>query len=115
MMNAATYAPFAQLLEEQRRDYSNTLPGRIAGMDQMWRAIAGHESEPDDLERLVRVAHGLAGSGAVFGFDRLSAEARTLELELQVLLASHTIASDGRKASIDAAIARVQDCVARPH
>ena len=114
-MNATTYAPFAQLLEEQRRDYASTLPGRIAGMDQMWRAIAGHESEPDDLERLVRVAHGLAGSGAVFGFDRLSVEARTLELELQVLLASHTIASDGRKASIDAAIARVQDCVARPH
>jgi|KBSMisStandDraft_5_1062788.scaffolds.fasta_scaffold76956_2 HPt (histidine-containing phosphotransfer) domain-containing protein len=115
MMNAATYAPFAQLLEEQRRNYASTLPGRIAGMDQMWRAIARHEAAPDDLDRLVRVAHGLAGSGAVFGFDRLSVEARTLELELQVLLSSRTIASDGRKASIDAAIARVQDCVARPH
>jgi len=114
-MKAAISPQFTRMLEQQRRAYANTLPAKIAGLGLLWRAIVRHEAAPDDLARLVRVAHGLAGSGAVFGFDRLSIEARTLELELEVLLASRTDAGDGRKASIAAAIARVQDSVARPH
>ena len=43
------------------------------------RAAAGIETSPADLTRIVALAHGLAGTAGLFGFDRTSRTASTLE------------------------------------
>lgn len=112
MMGAAPAVEFLERLGEERRHYVATLPGTLAGMELLWRAIAQDDAAPGDLERLVRIAHGLAGSGGVFGFDALGKEARALELALRCVLASGRPAANAQRSAIAAAIAAVRDCIA---
>lgn len=109
MMDEAARAAFVALLEHERAEYARALPGRLAGMRRLWREIESGAAGPEDLARLARDAHGLAGSGAVFGFDALSTQARALELQLQVFRDAGAAAARAPPDAIGASIERLQD------
>jgi len=100
---------FLRVLEEQRAEYGRTIAGKIAGMQLLWRGICASNSGSDDMQRLVRTAHGLAGSGAMFGYDRLGARASDLERELLRIL-EHGTPEAREAASVDGAIVALRDC-----
>lgn len=101
-------AAFLEMLEQKRLQYGRSLPGKMADMGRLWEAIRTGATRAD-LDCLERIAHGLAGSGALFGYAPLSAEARALELELADAPSGEPLAK-GREAAIAAAIARVRAC-----
>ena len=110
-MMAEIPAGFLEVLGEQRRHYVDSLPGKMADMDALWASI-GVRAAPGDVEGMVRIAHGMAGSAAVFGFESLSAQARALVLELRALGVSGEKPAGERKATIAAALEHVRGCAA---
>ena len=67
---------------ELRADYAAQLPGTVAAMEDLWRRLVAAEIPLTQLETLVRLAHGVAGSGATFDVPEASRVARQLELLL---------------------------------
>lgn len=73
-------------LAEIKCSYIRDLPARATALRAAWdRAQAEHWTH-DPTRELHRLVHSLSGSGATFGFDVLSADAHTLEVELLKLL-----------------------------
>jgi HPt (histidine-containing phosphotransfer) domain-containing protein len=111
MIDPLAREEFRRFLDRQRVDYARTLSPKLAEVDRLWSASAGRGTAPDHLALLTRAAHGLAGSGAMFGFTDLSAAAKELELRLQRL----ADAPDRVEAvqGIAQAIAHLHSCAAR--
>ena len=108
MSGQAAANEFLEALGRQRRDYAAALPGRLRALRQSWRGI---RASRDGLQSIERAAHGLAGSGAMFGFDRLGAEARALESVLRRLIASGADPSSAA-ACVEAGIDRLEASLA---
>lgn len=72
---AGQSADFAKQLRLLREGYARQLPDKLAQLEQ---AFAQHQAE-GGLRQLRHHVHGLAGSGATFGFPVLSETARRLE------------------------------------
>lgn len=104
-------AQFMQALEEQKREYRRTLDGRISGMELLWSALCAETAGRAEMERLERTAHSLAGSGAVFGYEKLSTEARALEHRLHDLAAAGAIPGRVERAVVARSIAGLRECV----
>ena len=83
---AARPDEFLRVLEEKSADFRRTAHGRVAGMELLWSSIRGGSAAPDELMRLERTAHALAGSGAIFGYASLGDAARRLEQRLHGLI-----------------------------
>jgi HPt (histidine-containing phosphotransfer) domain-containing protein len=103
---------FMRFLDKQRADYARTLSLKLAEVDRLWSGIAARGAAPEDLALLTRAAHGLAGSGAMFGFADLSAAARALELRLQ-RLADGPGKPEGAVEATQEAVARLRSCAPR--
>ena len=104
---------FLKALEEQKREYRRTLDGRISGMELLWSTLSGSAARAE-LERLERTAHSLAGSGAVFGYARLSEQARALEHRLHDYVSGAAIPAGTERAAVARSIAGLRDCVKDP-
>ena len=68
---------FQAFLQQQRREYRESLPQRRAQLEAAWQQAL--DGAPAGRTALERNAHTLAGSGATFGFAALGAAARALE------------------------------------
>lgn len=66
--------------------YAAQLPEKIAQIVETW-SVLRHDWSDEKFVALHRMVHGLTGSGATFGFSRLSDAARTLEVLLKGLIA----------------------------
>jgi|GEM_PF-625324 len=69
-------------LEEQRADYTRSLPRRLEQVELLWQQILRGEDLASALPTLERHAHSLAGSAATFGWAELGLAAQVLELAL---------------------------------
>jgi HPt (histidine-containing phosphotransfer) domain-containing protein len=67
-------------LEEQRADYTRSLPLRLAQIASLWRQVLVGEDVATALPTLERHAHSIAGSAATFGWAELGLAAQALEL-----------------------------------
>jgi chemotaxis protein histidine kinase CheA len=74
-----------QMLGKLRADYAAQLPGTVAEMEELWRGIVAAEVPLSQLEKLMRMAHSIAGSGTTFGFPDATRAARAFELNLEAL------------------------------
>ena len=83
-------------LEEQRADYTRSLPHRLEQMLGFWQQILKGEDLVQAWPSLERQAHSLAGSAATFGWADLGLAAQALEL------AVHPHAEAGQAPSPDA-------------
>lgn len=104
---------FLRILEVQRNDYTRVLPGKVAAIERLWNEVRSAAAGPDALATLVRMAHGLAGSGAMFGFDDLSIEAGRLERRLQELAARGNSQPWAESEAVAASLGSLRRCVAR--
>jgi HPt (histidine-containing phosphotransfer) domain-containing protein len=95
---------FLAFLEEQRADYRRSLPQRLAQIESLWRLVLNGEAPVEALASLERCAHGLAGSGATFGFAALGDAARALELIVNPLLDSAHALAPTEQADVSRAI-----------
>ena len=71
-----------------RDDYASNLPGKIAEIEELWRRLLADDAPVAQLEDLVRMVHGTAGSGATFGLTAASDAARELERFLEPIHAA---------------------------
>jgi diguanylate cyclase (GGDEF)-like protein len=83
-------------LRLQRRDYAKQLPSKLAQLEQ---AFSRH-NDLDALRTLRFLAHGLAGSGAPFGYPELSKAARQLEIKLDDTIESGQYLSDAERENV---------------
>jgi HPt (histidine-containing phosphotransfer) domain-containing protein len=67
-------------LEEQRADYTRSLPLRLEQIASLWRQVLLGEDVATALPTLERHAHSIAGSAATFGWAELGLAAQALEL-----------------------------------
>ena len=81
-----------QKLQAMRDKFREGLAGRLVDIDKAWHeACAGDEEARVILHRL---AHSLAGSGATFGFDKVSEVSKSLERALETVSAGAEIAGN---------------------
>lgn len=68
-------------LKALRDDFAAALQVKLNNIDTLWQRV-GVNNKTKDISELLFLCHKLAGAGASFGFKDLSANARTLEVEL---------------------------------
>lgn len=77
-----------QELRALRGEYTRKLPERMATIKESWKALCEGRWDMETLRSLHRSIHGLAGSGATFGFAGLSDSARVAEGLVSSVLAN---------------------------
>lgn len=74
---------FFEKLKVLQKSYANELSNKLNRLNNAFEAYkAGRDDAIDDLQR---IAHGLAGSAATFGFELISRRARELDVYIQKL------------------------------
>lgn len=76
-----------QRLAELQALFQQQLPGRLAEIRRSWQQLNGHW-DAEELTRLHRMCHSLAGSGGTFGAHDVGQAARALEQRLKALTGS---------------------------
>ncbi|QTD47563.1 response regulator [Sulfidibacter corallicola] len=71
-------------LDSLRREYERLLPRKVKQIGETWDLLR-ESGDPGTLSLLYRLVHSLAGSGATFGFTRLSQCAKEVEASLLAL------------------------------
>lgn len=105
---STTDPAFLAFLEEQRADYHRSLPQRLEQIESLWRQVLNNEAPAEALARLERCAHGLAGSGATFGFAALGDAARVLELAVSPLLGATHALTPATQSEVSRAVEALQ-------
>jgi len=72
-------------LNALRQAYAEQLPGKILEIEEGWRKLDQGPWDPKAFLTFHRQGHGLAGSGATFGFPGVTERARTLDDLLKTL------------------------------
>jgi HPt (histidine-containing phosphotransfer) domain-containing protein len=82
---ANTVADIQDQLRALSDAYGEQLPKRIHQLEETCNRVLEHPEQAQGFKALIQQAHGLAGSGATFGFAALSDTARSLEIYLKSL------------------------------
>jgi len=98
-------------LNELKDKYLRSLPDKVCEISSLWSNLCVNPN-PEDHEKIHRLAHSLAGSGATFGEDKISKSAKILELALKELKDVLGAISDTKKSIIENHIAELEVCVA---
>ncbi|MBI3529870.1 MAG: diguanylate cyclase [Betaproteobacteria bacterium] len=85
----------AEQLRLLREGYARELPAKLALLEQTFR----NRRDEGALRKLRHLAHGLAGSGATFGYPELSEAARRLEIVVDAALAAGQHLSEAQSES----------------
>lgn len=97
----------AQRLQLLQNEFARQLPGKLEQLDSTWKMIeAGDVSQ---LPKLHQYAHSLTGSGATFGFIKLSQASRSLEQVLQTLLDSGADYTEDQRLNISSLLQQVYE------
>jgi HPt (histidine-containing phosphotransfer) domain-containing protein len=93
--------------EELRRYFAGRLPHRLGELEEARRATqeAGWRGTP--LRTFHRLAHSLAGAGAIFGFPEVSDLARRLERHLKPVLENGAPVDEAEVAALLAQLRQV--------
>jgi serine phosphatase RsbU (regulator of sigma subunit) len=73
-------------LESLHQSYIAELPHKISRAREIWDQIPDESWDEDSWLALHRLIHGLAGSGAIYGFPMISAAARAFDTQLKVIV-----------------------------
>jgi CheY-like chemotaxis protein len=93
-------------LGEMRLEFLQRVDGDLVALAGHWSALEDESAVPSSLAKIRSIAHGLAGSGGIFGFDEISDAAAALEEA--VILESR---GSGTMSEIGSALERVVACV----
>ena len=95
-------------LEEQRADYTRSLPSRLEQVALLWQQILRGEDLAQALPTLERHAHSLAGSAATFGWAELGLAAQVLELALEPHVGKNQALAPEARAELGKAVEELQ-------
>lgn len=95
-------------LEEQRADYTRSLPRRLEQVGLLWQQILRGEDLAQALPTLERHAHSLAGSAATFGWAELGLAAQALELALEPHVGNNQALAPEATAQLGRAVEELQ-------
>lgn len=95
-------ASFAAFLQAQRAEYRSAFPERLEQIESLWRQV--RDGQAPALADLERCAHGLAGSGATFGFAALGDAARVLEMAVSPWVGATNAFTPAAQAEVDRAV-----------
>jgi CheY-like chemotaxis protein len=88
-----------------REEFLRRVDGDLVALAGHWSALENGSAVPSSLAKIRSIAHGLAGSGGIFGFDEISDAAATLE-EAVIL----ECGGSGTMSDIGSALERVLAC-----
>jgi HPt (histidine-containing phosphotransfer) domain-containing protein len=97
-------------LEEQRAEYSRSLPHRLEQVRSLWQQILKGEGLADALPAFERHAHSLAGSAATFGWAELGLAAQALELAIEPHVSAGQPLTPQVRAEVGRAVDELQRC-----
>jgi chemotaxis protein histidine kinase CheA len=89
-------------------DYASKLPGKIAEIEALWRRLLADDAPLAELQDVVRMVHGIAGSGATFGLAVASDAARELERFLEPIHAARRLPDTVERKRVAALIAALK-------
>jgi chemotaxis protein histidine kinase CheA len=98
----------AERLKALGEKYSRQFPERKAEILSLWETIEKNGSDLDAVDSLYRLVHGLAGSGATFGFPQVSEAAKQCECVLLEGMDAGQIVMDEVKVQVDSVLAALQ-------
>ena len=101
-------------LDELRRDYANQLPGKISDIETLWEGQERAEDPESVLEKIQGSVHRLAGSGAMYGFVKLSEVAHDLDSLLINRLRNNIPLGEGDVTKIDALMVELRASIQSP-
>ena len=78
-----THPAFIAFSDAQCGEHRCALPQRLAQFELLLCQVLSGKAPADTLTSLERCAHGLAGSGATFGFAALGDAAKVLKLAVK--------------------------------
>lgn len=78
--------PTDDALAELRHQFREKLPARLADLREHFARLDLAHWQPDQLDLLHRLVHGLTGAAGSFGLQSVSLEARDLEEQLAALI-----------------------------
>ncbi|HEY3698654.1 MAG TPA: response regulator [Spongiibacteraceae bacterium] len=76
---------FAARMAALTQQFQQELPARLKTLRQQWRALR-QQWNIETLHELHRSTHNLAGAGATFGYEEMTARARAVDRRLKALL-----------------------------
>ena len=79
---------FTQQLEQLKKEYIAHLPNRMQEIETAWQDYSNNGWNNSANKQLSFNIHRLAGSGATFGFPKLSEQAHNIEKLLKPILQS---------------------------
>ncbi len=95
-------ASFAAFMQAQRAEFCSALPERLERIESLWRQV--RDGQAPALADLERCAHGLAGSGATFGFAALGDAARVLEMAVSPWVGAANALTPAAQAEVSLAV-----------
>ena len=105
--------PQLEELEAIRQRFAAKIPEKVQAIEQTARLLrSGGGAEPEVVERLFQLAHGLAGSAAIFGFKDLAQAAAALEV-LVTSRSDDPVASASWSRRIASAVRRIRRSAGR--
>ena len=66
-------------LKRLRDQYSADLPEQVIDIHKYWQQLINNPDDQNTIKQLLEICHGLAGTGASFGFTLLSEHTREIE------------------------------------
>jgi HPt (histidine-containing phosphotransfer) domain-containing protein len=95
-------------LEEQRADYTRSLPLRLEQVAALWQQVLKGEDAAKALTTLERHAHSIAGSAATFGWAELGLAAQALELAVHPHVGADQALPPEARAEVSRAVDELQ-------
>lgn len=66
-------------LNKLRDQYAAKLPDQLTDIHKYWQQLINNPGDQETIRQLLEICHGLAGTGASFGFTLLSEHTREIE------------------------------------
>lgn len=97
-----------QTIAMLRDDYASKLPEKIAEIEALWRRLLADDAPLAEFQDVIRMVHGVAGSGATFGLAAASDAARELLRFLKPIHAAGRLPDTVEREGVAALIAALK-------
>ncbi|MBV9468825.1 MAG: response regulator, partial [Abitibacteriaceae bacterium] len=109
----ADAANFAEQLNLLRQSYRAALPAKLIEIEKTWQGLQTAWNA-EALDSLHRQVHNLSGSGAAYGFTRVSEAARPLEILIQSIGEAQSAATAPQQEKFAVLFATLQQAASEP-
>ncbi len=99
--------------EALKQAFVSALPDRLADIENIYDEWGEHGISPDELKLMHRLSHNLAGSGGIYGYEKLAISARNVEKLLRPLMAMPESEWDEARSEVESALSLVREQVAQ--